>query len=69
VAGLVLATGLAEVLGDAVIPSTVILTIAAALAFGLLADRDQGSEPAKREADEGETIRLYLSLITEADAA
>jgi hypothetical protein len=37
VAGLVLATGLAELLGDAVIPSTIVLSTAAALSFALLA--------------------------------
>jgi Fusaric acid resistance protein-like len=37
VAGLVLATALAEVLGDAVIPVTIVLTTAAALALALLA--------------------------------
>jgi hypothetical protein len=35
--GLVLATALAELLGDAVIPTTIVLTVAAAFAFALLA--------------------------------
>jgi hypothetical protein len=37
VAGLVLATAIAELLGDAVIPNTIVLTTAAALSFALLA--------------------------------